>query len=100
MMTININKTDYTDEEVIAAVKAAIARGEGAVGDNNCHAGDRDYDDTPWERIDYTMSVTVRGDPLLVTWHMTEAGWDYAASHDGDDSEACNWDEIAEVQYA
>lgn len=96
-MTIIGNRTNHADADIIAAVEAAVRRGEDAVGDNNSHAGDGSCE--PWERVDYSMRVEVGGDPLVVVWHMTERGWRYAETHDGDESEACNWDEIDEVRH-
>lgn len=97
MKKINLNKTEHADAEIIAAIEEAEARGEIAICDNGSRACDEDAEE--WERVEYTMRVVVGDDPLLVVWRPTEEGWRYVETHDGDESRACDWDEIDEVRH-
>ena len=50
-MTININKTDYTDAEIVAAVEESLNRGKQPVMDNYRTEGPM------WQRIRYRLDV-------------------------------------------
>ena len=96
-MTININKTDYTDAEIIAAVEAAWNAGESADSDNSAAAADPNADD--WEKIEYTMSVNMPdGESVSCIWRPTEDRYNDAVERD-DTSDICDWYMIDEVRY-
>lgn len=89
-MNININNTDYTDAEIIAAVKSSK---EVATADN--HGTDGEI----WQRIRYTMTIEMaNGDMIAVCWNPTEEGYKLAEERD-DDSYMCDWDNIDLVEY-
>lgn len=93
-MTININHTNYTDEEIIAAVEAARDAGRSADYDNSAAAADPNAEE--WEQIEYTMTVAIGDDSLLVVWRPTEDRYNDAVERD-DTSDICDWDMIDEV---
>ena len=94
-MTININKTNYTEAEIIAAVDAAMNAGKYADIDNSAAAADPNA--AEWEKIHYTMSVVMPdGESVICTWRPTEDRYNDAVERD-DTSDICDWDIIDEV---
>lgn len=95
-MTININKTNYTEAEIIAAVKAAMDAGKSAVECNSPAAAYPSAED--WDQIYYTMSVDMPdGERVTCIWRPTEDRYNDAVERD-DTSDICDWDCIDEVR--
>lgn len=94
MKNINLNKTEYTDAEIIAALDDAENHGKHALMDNYRTEGPM------WTRIRYHITVEMdNGDRVAIYWNPTEDGF-RIAEETADESSMCNWDEIDLVEYA
>lgn len=95
-MTININKTSYKDEEIIAAVEAALEVGKDAVADNSASAADPNASE--WEKIEYTLKVDMPdGESVRCIWRPTAERYNDAVERD-DTGDICDWETIDEAR--
>lgn len=93
MKKINMNKTDYTDAEIVEAVEEALNLGKQPMMDNYRTEGPM------WQRIRYSLDVEMdNGDRISAYWNPTEDGYK-TAEEIADESWMCNWDEIDLVEY-
>ena len=93
MKTININRTEYTDAEILKALEEAENHGKQALMDNYRTEGPM------WRRIRYHLTVEMdNGDRVAIYWHPTEEGYK-TAEETADESWMCNWDDIDLVEY-
>lgn len=95
-MTININRTNYKDEEIIAAVEAALDVGKYADIGNSAKAADpkAEY----WEKIEYSLSVVMHdGERVRCIWRPTKESYKDAVERT-DTGDICDWEIIDEAR--
>lgn len=95
-MTINLNKTNYTDSEIVAAVQAA--RDAGKYADIGICVAATDPNLEYWERFEFPMLVHMPdGGSIRCIWRPTKDRYDDALNR-FDISHICDWDTIDEVR--